>query len=299
MRFVQLDQTLIVHAPAKLNLFLEIQGKRDDGFHEIETVMVSIGVYDSLQISLNSSRDISLTCEFPGLPETAQNSLSNDDDNLVIRAAKLLLDATGLERGANIRLIKRIPMQAGLGGGSSDAAATLVGLNCAWNLQLSFEQLSDLAAQLGSDVNFFLATTPVAVGRGRGEQIQPISNTRELSFVVVKPDYGLSTADVYRGFQKSNHVLSSNNLIHALQSGDNTGLSRSLHNALESPACLLNSNVRDLLSSMSAESFLGVMMSGSGSACFGVCRNHRHAQRIASRLRCQNAGRVFVARSTL
>ena len=178
-------------------------------------------------------------------------------------------------------------------------AATLAGLNRCWNLNLSFEQLSELAAQLGSDVNFFLATTPVAVGRGRGEQIESVPNTCDLTFVVVKPDYGLSTADVYRGFRLSDDVQSSNDMLDALHTGNFARLKNSLHNALQPPACDINQNLRELLMKLSREDFGGVMMSGSGSACFGVCRSWRQAQRMATRLRQQNAGRVLVARSTL
>ena len=165
MRLCFQGPSLVVHTPAKLNLFLEVLGRRPDGYHELETVIVSIGLYDTLLFTEEASQRTRLRCRLAlAQPLAVQQRTSlAGEDNLVLRAAALLREQTGCRRGARIELIKRIPLQAGLGGGSSDAAATLVGLNRFWNLQLTAGQLHDLAAQLGSDVNFFLDSPQAAL----------------------------------------------------------------------------------------------------------------------------------------
>ena len=160
-----------VLAPAKLNLFLEVLAKRSDGFHEIETLMVPIGWYDIALISRPIRRRISLACE-----QVTQSSdpVPTGDDNLVVRAVKLLRDRSGTSQGARLRLVKRIPAASGLAGGSSDAAAALVAANLGWQLNWPREQLASLAAELGSDVPFFLGRGP-AICRGRGEIMEPVA----------------------------------------------------------------------------------------------------------------------------
>src|SRR4051812_19507910 len=149
-----------VLAPAKLNLFLEILGKRPDGYHELESLMVTVGLHDSLEFDDDDSGRITLVCDDPNLP--------TDATNLVVRAAEALKADSGIGRGAKIRLQKTIPAQAGLAGGSSDAAATLVALDRLWNLKTPSERMERLAGTIGSDVAFFLKP-PAAVCRGRGE----------------------------------------------------------------------------------------------------------------------------------
>ena len=162
-----------VLAPAKLNLFLEVLGRRPDGYHEIETVMVAISLCDTLTFRDDPSGAIRLRCSDPALPVGA--------DNLVIKAADRLREATGCRRGAEIDLTKVIPAQAGLAGGSSDAAATLAALDRLWDLRLAPERLDALAAEVGSDVPFF-NHVPAAVCRGRGERVEPVSLMQTLQF---------------------------------------------------------------------------------------------------------------------
>ena len=176
--------SLIVHTPAKLNLFLEVLNKRPDGFHELETVMVMLGVYDSLRLTsiphsaANATEPAVTLCIFSvnsANPAFEQSRpLPQGADNLVVKAAELLRTHAGYEGGANIELWKRIPSEAGLAGGSSDAAATLAGLNRLWKLNLPNEELRRLAARLGSDVPFFLSPSRSALCRGRGEIIEPL-----------------------------------------------------------------------------------------------------------------------------
>src|SRR5262245_37915390 len=156
---------LLVWAPAKVNLFLEVLGKRADGYHELATLMVAVSLHDTLEFKEESSPQVQLHCDHP--------DLSTGSENLICRAAELLRRRAGCECGARIRLWKRIPMAAGLAGGSTDAAATLHGLNALWRLGLSGTELAALGAELGSDVPFFFAT-PAAWCTGRGEQVTPL-----------------------------------------------------------------------------------------------------------------------------
>src|SRR5262245_19479678 len=164
---------VVVWAPAKVNLFLELLAKRPDGYHDIATLMVAVSLYDTLEFKEDSSGDIRLHCAHPGL--------TTGPENLVCRAAALLQQRTGCPLGAAIRLVKRIPLAAGLAGGSTDAAATLAGLNRLWRLGLPARELVSWGAGLGSDVAFFFAT-PAAWGTGRGERGGGLARGRPLGF---------------------------------------------------------------------------------------------------------------------
>ncbi len=226
------QSSLVVHTPAKLNLFLEVLNKRPDGFHELETVMVMLGIYDTLRFTplpKTTSKSNSSTIQFrlfwanpqiPGPPDGEYTqSVPSGPDNLVVRAAELLRTHAGYEGGAQIELWKRIPPEAGMAGGSSDAAATLAGLNRLWKLNLPIEELQKLAARLGSDVPFFLSPSRSALCRGRGEIIEPLHLPLGLYFVVVKPQSGLSTPAVFREWRPTGQSRSAKPLIEALRRG--------------------------------------------------------------------------------
>lgn len=184
---------LTLTAYAKLNLGLRVLGTRTDGFHEIESVFQTIDVADRLTLRQTTESDIHL--------DIHPNSELDPDDNLVHRAASRVQDHANHQSGVAIRLEKRIPIGAGLGGGSSDAAATLVGLNRLWSLDLSMSDLQELALELGSDVPFFLQGGRCRV-RGRGERIEPIESSLDEVFVLFVPPWPLSTADVYRTYDR-------------------------------------------------------------------------------------------------
>lgn len=297
------DQSfLVVHTPAKLNLFLEVLNKRPDGFHNLETVMVMLGIYDTLQFSHRPKSESETTappiqlCVFSSNSQEV-TSVPSGSDNLVVKAAELLRTHTGYEGGARIQLWKRIPAEAGLAGGSSDAAATLAGLNRLWKLNLPNTELHQLAARLGSDVPFFLNPTPAALCRGRGEIIEPLQLPQGLFFVVVKPSSGLSTPTVFRQWKPQKNRRSAAALIEELYRGPSPRLGVTLFNALQSPAEDLNSEIATLREVFSKEPVSGHMMSGSGTAYFGVCRHRRHAEFVAARLLSRRIGCVAVARS--
>lgn len=301
MLFLQQGRSLTVHTPAKLNLFLEIVAKRPDGYHEIETVMVAVGIDDTLRFTDEPSGRISLRCVDVGSRTGASDAPADEipagPENLVVRAAQLLNEFTGQLRGARIELFKRIPAAAGLAGGSSDAAATLAGLNRFWNLRLSAAELRSLAARLGSDIGFFLTDSPLAICRGRGEIIEPVRLPLQLHFVIARPPSGLSTALVYRHCRPAEVRHSAEVLVERLRQGRLNEAAQSLQNGLQAPAEQLNADVLRLKTLFAAQPVLGHMMSGSGTAYFGVCATRRQAWAVARRLRAARVGRVFVAQS--
>lgn len=188
-------QTISLVAPAKINLSLRILGKRADGFHELETLMVPIGLADTIEVSHGTGRRITLTCSDPELPAGAEN--------LCVKAAEAFRVATGLDHGIAITLLKRIPHGAGLGGGSSDAAAVLKGMNELFDHPLVDEELHQISATLGSDVPFFLGSGP-AWCRGRGEIIETASAIPQRTLLLIKPPFPVPTAWAYKKYAELN-----------------------------------------------------------------------------------------------
>lgn len=278
-----------VDAPAKINLFFEVLARRSDGYHEIETLMCPIGLYDTVLFSPNESGRVDLACVKSA--RSGGDELPADGRNLVVRAIELLRERTGCRQGAEVRLIKRIPMQAGLGGGSSDAAAALVVASHAWGLNVGPAELRQWAAELGSDVPFFLGCGS-AVCRGRGEFVEPTPGGG-LSFVVVRPDEGLSTAEVYRHCRPPEQPRSVGPAVAALRRGDAFALGRALFNRLESAAASLSPWIEQLHRVFARLDLCGYQMSGSGTAFFGVCRHARHARTAAMRLTAMGFRQVF------
>jgi 4-diphosphocytidyl-2-C-methyl-D-erythritol kinase len=292
------DDCVVAAAPAKLNLFLQVLGKRADGYHELETLMVSLDLCDTLRFAPDSSGDLTLDCFDVGANrDTGSRHLPPDANNLVLRAAELLRRETATRAGAHIDLFKRIPLAAGLGGGSSDAAATLAALNLLWNLKLSTAELQSLSARLGSDIPFFFTTGAAAVCRGRGEKIEPVSLPLGLHFVVARPKSGLSTAEVFRHCRPAAATRTPAELIDALKSWRLRDAGAGLHNALQEPAERLNADVVRLRELFSTQPFFGHQMSGSGTSYFGLCATRRQAHRLAARIRARRLGDVFAASS--
>jgi 4-diphosphocytidyl-2-C-methyl-D-erythritol kinase len=195
-----------------------------------------------------------------------------------------------------LRLVKRIPAAAGLGGGSSDAAAALVAANLAWDLGLADTDLAAAATELGSDVPFFLLGSP-AICRGRGEQVEPIAGLGLWNFVVAKPPEGLSTAAVYRECRSAEEPRRVAPLVDAFRRGDGVEAGRLIFNRLQPVAETLSPWIPRLRDTMAAEGLLGHGMSGSGTAYFGLCRDAAEAQRLASRLRARDVGSIVAVRS--
>lgn len=293
MQIVDDGKSILARSPAKLNLSLAIHGRRSDGFHEIETVMVKIALFDSLFFAPRTDAEVTLRIR-PLDPQT-HATIPADATNLVVRAAEALRRHTGIRYGADIVLEKRIPAAAGLAGGSGNAAAALAGLNRLWKLGLRPETLCGIGATLGSDVPFFLSSSTAAIARGRGEQIAQIPCRGPLHFVVVKPVFGLSTAAVYRQFAAAQRFSthSTRSLATALAEGDPRTVARNMQNDLEPAAAQIVPQIQEIRARLMDECRYGAMMTGSGSACFGLCGTAREAKASAARLRARRIGQVF------
>ena len=257
-------------APAKINLSLSVHGKRPDGFHEIESLMVPITLADTLTLEANTESRIAFTCSDPTLP--------CDDSNLVVRAARRLFETTGLTAGVRMHLEKAIPHGAGLGGGSSDAAATLTRLNRLFNLPLSPGALHALAMELGSDVPFFLAGG-AAVCKGRGEIVEPVPFPHQLPLLLIKPAFGVPTPWAYSRWRDSLEIPG---IPYAPQEFTWGRLVNDLERPVFEKYLFLAILKRWLLQQPETA---GALMSGSGSTCFAVLRNTTDGPALEARAR--------------
>jgi len=312
------DSTWEVQAPAKLNLCLEVLGRRDDGYHEVETLMVPLRIHDSIRLVSEPPSDggqgsIHLQVVSPPVGPVTWSSVPLGHNNLTYRAVESLRQAAGVPFGARIHLMKRIPTEAGLGGGSSDAAAALVAANAAWNLNWNRTRLGQVASSIGSDVPFFL-DGGAAVCRGRGEQVTRVPHATPLHVVVVRPPIGLSTGDVFGSFdatangsegapavsresggRPSRRVADA---VAALVAGRLADLGRLLFNRLGHPARRLTDWMDRL--AYAFENYVDVaghVMTGSGTAYFGLCRNAFHARRVAAILRGHRFGWICTSQA--
>jgi len=254
---------------------LEVLGKRPDGYHELSTVLQAVDLFDRLV--LEEDETLALTTSDPALPR--------DDTNLVLRAARLLQEAAEVRRGARIRLEKHIPVAAGMGGGSSDAAATLWALNRLWGIRWGRERLSDLAVRLGMDVPFFLRGGR-ALATGRGERLRPLSAAPALSLVLVKPNFPLSTREVYGGVPAAwrDDGRRTVELLDALASRDSSRVAGSLYNALETVVEPAHPEIARIRRALLGAGALGSVMSGSGPTVLGIARSPDHARQLRRRV---------------
>jgi 4-diphosphocytidyl-2-C-methyl-D-erythritol kinase len=265
---------LEVSAAAKVNLALEVLSRRPDGYHEIATVMQTVDLSDRLW--LEDAEALEIKTSAPGVPA--------DERNLAHRAAAALRDAAGLTRGARITLDKRIPIAAGLGGGSTDAAATLVGLNRLWGLRWPAERLGEIAVSLGMDVPFFLRGG-AAVGTGRGERLTPLGGAA-LALVLVNPRFAVSTADMYGRVTPAMYSdgARTRDAADALESRRAGRVAASLYNGLEGAARAAYPQIGQMQAALLAAGALGAAMSGSGPTVFGVARSWEQARQIRARV---------------
>ncbi len=267
--------SLIKKSGCKVNLLLNILGKREDGFHELESVMQPVPLYDQLEFSIGGS-SIQLTTNHPDLP--------CDGSNLIVRAAEKLRVIGNLTDGVRIHVEKRIPMEAGLGGGSSNAAVTLTGLNELFGYPASPDQLHDIAAGLGSDIPFFLQNQP-ALAMGRGERIQllkPFSPLERLSIVLVQPGFGISTAWSYNALAEFPDALNgregrAQELIDAFDTTNGNWRDK-LYNSLEYPAFRKYPVLQLYVSAFKNFGAQAALMSGSGSTVFAYFNSRSEAE---------------------
>jgi 4-diphosphocytidyl-2-C-methyl-D-erythritol kinase len=256
-------------APAKINLSLRVLRRRDDGFHEIESVVCPISLFDTLEITVRDSGELRFTCNDPTLPA--------DDTNLVVRAARLFCAHCGMAPRLDLALTKRIPHGAGLGGGSSDAAATLFGLDRLLETQLPLAALSAIAAELGSDVPLFLHHSAARV-TGRGEIVEPIPFPHTLPLLLIKPGFGVPTPWAYSRWRDSREIPG----VPYAEQEFGWG---SLQNDLERPVFEKYVFLAELKRWLLAQpETAGALMSGSGATVFAVLREKDDAQPLSERL---------------
>jgi 4-diphosphocytidyl-2-C-methyl-D-erythritol kinase len=265
-----------VLAPAKLNLFLEVLGKRADGFHEIESLMCPISLCDTLELHSTANPEVSLELQLPVVEHPADNDpawdIPSDERNLVYRAVQRVRDHLGVRLGCRIRLQKSIPAAAGLGGGSSDAAAAIVAAMIAWG-NWDRELAAEVCAELGSDLNLFLGDRNgigLALAKGRGEQCEFFACNPELEFVVTHPPAGCATSAVYAKCQISGQTRRSLELVQACQHENLAQIGALLFNALEPSAKSITPWIDKQLDFFRTFQLQYSVMTGSGSSCFAL-----------------------------
>lgn len=272
---------------AKINLTLDVLGKREDGFHEVEMVMQSIDLADRIEMTKQDT--ISISC--------SQQDVPLDSTNLVYRAAEALKEYAGYKGGVHIDLQKQIPVAAGLAGGSTDAAATLKGLNQLWELGLSEEELAKIGASLGSDIPFCIKGG-TSVARGRGEKLQPITNPPTLDLILIKPNFSVSTKEVYGAFDitKVNQKPDTDEMVEAIENGDIFKIAGNLRNVLESVTLEMHPEISELKEKLLAAGARAALMSGSGPTIFAIADNGFVAEKIAEKVR-QDGLEVIITRT--
>jgi 4-diphosphocytidyl-2-C-methyl-D-erythritol kinase len=272
-------------SPCKVNLLLNILGRRADGFHELETVLQPVNLCDEITFE-RAPKAIQLACSDKTLP--------TDSGNLVVRAADKFLAAAGISDGVKIHLEKKIPLAAGLGGGSGNAATTLLALNELFDRALAVEKLFEIAASLGSDVPFFLQDKP-ALGVGRGEKIQPVEKFPALAgkaFLLIHPGFGISTPWAYKNLARFPSALNGQpghgqKLISLLQTGGLKAATAEFYNSLEAPAFEKFPVLQLYKEFLLANGASAALMSGSGSTTFAICENVPAAESLTEKFKSQ------------
>jgi 4-diphosphocytidyl-2-C-methyl-D-erythritol kinase len=286
---------LFVKAPAKINLTLDVLHKRPDGYHEVEMIMTTVDLADRIGLERRGDGIIRISAADRFIPE--------DRRNLAYQAAELLKNTYGVTEGVTITIEKNIPVAAGLAGGSSDAAATLKGLNKLWKLGRSIDELAELGAKIGSDVPFCVYGG-TALATGRGEKIRHLAAPPNCWVILAKPKIGVSTADVY-GNLKVDKLLHppTKQMIEAIETKDYRLLCNSMGNVLETVTMDLYPEVRVLKEQMQRFGADSVLMSGSGPTVFGLVEHESRVHRIYNALRgfCEEvyAVRMLGDRETL
>lgn len=304
----KLDDGIEIWTPAKVNLSLDVLARRDDGFHEIETLIAPISIYDTLRAKRTDSDRIQLRVVATGFFH-GEPPLSAGSDNLVVKAVTRLLESESPrlnnqsshesknKAGIALTLLKRIPTAAGLGGGSSDAAAALVAANQLFEFGRTRQELQKLAADIGSDVPAFL-TQGTSLCHGRGERIEQSIPLSRLHFVVVKPPVSLATADVYANCTPQAGATDWDTGWQRAGFADARHIAGRMSNGLQPSAETLTDWIVRIGKVFRELDLIAHQMSGSGSAYFGICRHATHAVRVASRLKNLGIGRVFQAVNT-
>ena len=281
--------TLYEGAFAKINLTLDVLGNRPDGYHDIKSIMQTISIRDDVEIDLGTNKPWSLKCSVDGIP--------TDEQNLAWKAAKLFFDTTGNDpEGLEIRITKRIPVEAGLGGGSADAAAVLRALNRHYGSPLSILALAELGAGVGSDVPFCVVGGTAMV-EGRGERLRKIADLPECVFVVCKPDFSVSTSELYMKIDQAEIARRPDNaaMESAILAGDLGKIAENLCNVFDPVVTEDHLELNYIKSIFNSYGSVGQQMTGSGSAVFAIVPEFEYAAVICNMLN-ENYPQVFIAK---
>ncbi|MCU0560785.1 MAG: 4-(cytidine 5'-diphospho)-2-C-methyl-D-erythritol kinase [Desulfobacterales bacterium] len=269
-------------SPAKINLFLRITGRRADGYHNLLSLMCRVGLFDEIRLRL-ASAPVRLECSDPGLPR--------GEANLAVRAALIFFEALGRPAGVEISLEKRIPVSAGLGGGSSNAASVLMGLNHAHGAPFSPRRLKRMARRLGADVPFFIGESP-ALASGIGDVLEPCPNLPMFHIILVCPPFAVSTAEVY-GRLNLRLTNCPKQITKARFKTEGFDPRRHLCNDLETVTQALHPEILSVKRQLLDRGALGALMTGSGGAVFGLFRRARDARQAAGALAVAAGWRLF------
>lgn len=286
---------LSVKAFAKINWTLDILGKRRDGYHEMDMLMQSVSLCD--EITLEPAENLSLTLSFPDGRKTASGgvlaagTVTADRDNLILRAAEMVRAEYGVRAGARITLEKHIPFGAGMGGGSADAAASLLAFNRMWNLEISEKELARIGLSIGADVPFQLAGGFARV-RGIGEIIEPLRNAPQVWLLLCQPCEGVSTGKIfsaYDGWHGELHRPEQDKAIVSLQHGDFAALKKQAGNVLQPPLAAIKAEITAALAEMDELGAVFSSMTGSGSVVYGVFPDRESARNAGEAMRKNHA----------
>ncbi|MEY4347659.1 MAG: hypothetical protein RIS43_78 [Actinomycetota bacterium] len=283
---------VVVAAPAKINVSLQVGPLQSDGFHPVETVYQAVDLVDDVIATVGSGITLSVEGAYA-------DHVGPAEKNLAYRAASLLAQSAGIDANVHLHIVKRIPVAGGMAGGSADAAGALVACDALWGLQTPREKLLELAAQLGSDIPFSIVGG-TAIGRGRGEQLTTLLTRGEFHWVFAASDAGLSTPEVYHAFDALNsdaaHPAVSPDLLAALVQGDVKAVGSLLSNSLQEPAFSLRGSLRRVIAAGLSAGALGGIVSGSGPTCAFLAKSHDHAMSLAVELSASGlVARTFTA----
>lgn len=284
-----MKSVLTVKAYAKINLALDVLRKRSDGYHEVAMIMQTIDLADTLELA-GQDGDITITADDPVLP--------CDQTNLAYRAAALLRDTFLVRRGVRIHLTKRIPMAAGLAGGSADAAGVLTGLNELWELGLTVDRLAELGSKLGSDVPFCIRGGTM-LAEGRGERLTRLPALPVCQVVLAKLPVSVSTAWVYGNYRAAEAVdhPDISGMIHCLDRRDLTGVAQRMSNVLESVTVMAHPEIGELKKRMIEYGCMASLMSGSGPTVFGLTDDPRRAEAVTVGLKRNGKGQIMAVKT--
>jgi 4-diphosphocytidyl-2-C-methyl-D-erythritol kinase len=276
-----------VQSFAKINWVLRVLGLRQDGFHELSTIFQTITLHDELRFAARADEQLQLTCNWPEIPL--------GERNLIVRAGRALQEKYGVRKGASIHLEKNIPVEAGLGGGSSNAAVAMLGLARLWQTEVSKSELEEIGARLGADVPFFL-TGGTALGTGLGAAVKPMNETAFRHLIIVKPEARVSTAEAYKSLRARALTKADSDTILSISRADEQNWDShpdALHNDFEPVVLRMKPEIERAKCALLKSGASGALLAGSGSSVFGVFDNQEAQEHAFEELKREKAWRIF------